>query len=709
MSQNTTKAYVIGIDIGGTFTDAVATDESGRVVAAKAASTPPNFAQGMLDAIREVAQELALTPHELLKSTRYICHATTSTLNALVTGNVAKVGFLTTKGHADSITIMNTEGRYAGFGPEELQDMVRHQKPLPLVPRHLVREITERIDFNGDVVVALDEAAVRHAVQELLTAGVEAIAVSLLWSFRNPTHERRVRELVHELAPQLYVGISSEVIPRIREYSRAATTIMSAQVGPILRDYLRPLTAELTTLGFNGSLLVMQGTGGSITAHEAPSYAVTTIGSVLTGGVIGCVNMGSLLGHRNIISTDMGGTTFLVGMVVDGVPVKANTTVVNQHTISTPMVRINTIGGGGGAVAWLDDGGNLRVGPRGAGAAPGPAAYALGGTEPTVTDADIILGIINPEFFLGGRKRLDRDLAERAIRTHIAEPLGLSVENAAAAIYAIATAQAADLVRKSVVNAGYDPREFVVYAFGGAAPAHCAAYAAELNAKELVVPLGPTASAFSAYGLAGSNVVLSAEQSNPQNFPPPTALVNDTFQSLEADLRQRLAAQNIPFSHIELTREVDIRYTLQLSEVTTPVSAGDFSDHDVARIGDDFETLYEQLYGKGAGYREAGLQIISYRVFGVGYLPFKPVLPDIERKTTDHIAPKSHRRVLLDITVGWQDTPIYDYADLRAGHELAAPAIIEAPTTTVVVPPGARATVDRLGNLIMRFQAEVTA
>lgn len=702
-------AYVIGIDIGGTFTDAVATDESGRVVAAKAPSTPPNFARGLLDAINEVACAMDLEPRTLLRETRYICHATTSTLNALVTGAVAKVGFLTTKGHADSITIMNTEGRYAGFGPEELQDMVRHTKPPPLVPRRLVREVHERVDYNGDVVVALDESGVRRAVQELIDAGVEAIAVSLLWSFRNSAHERRVRDLIHELAPDLYVGLSSEVMPRIREYSRAATTIMSAQVGPILRDYLKPLRQELRELGFEGSLLVMQGTGGTVTAQDAPTYAVTTVGSVLTGGVIGCVNMGEALGHRNIISTDMGGTTFLVGMVADGIPVKSNVTVVNQHTISTPMVRINTIGGGGGAIAWLDAGGNLRVGPRGAGAAPGPAAYGIGGTEPTVTDADIILGIINPDFFLGGRKRLDRTLAENAIRTRIAEPLGLSVADAAAAIYAIATSQAADLVRKSVVNAGYDPRDFVIYAFGGAAPAHCGAYAAELNAEALVVPLGQTASAFSAYGLAGSNVILSAELSNPQVFPVAAAVVNATFETLEADLKTRLAAQGIPFARIEMSREIDMRYTLQLSEVTTPVPAEYLDADGVERIGVAFETLYEQLYGKGAGYREAGLQIITYRVFAVGHMPFKPVLPEIPAKTSDVVPAKERRPVLLDLAVGWQDTPIYDYSLLRAGHVLAGPAIVEAPTTTVVVPPGATGSVDALGNMIMRFTRRTAA
>lgn len=330
--------FVIGIDIGGTFTDAFATDTTGRVFAAKSPSTPPDFDHGMLNVIDELAAAVGTSTEDLLADTSYICHGTTATLNALVTGDVAKIGFLTTIGHADSIMIMNLEGRYAGRGSDYVKAMTHSRKPAPLVPHSQIREIVERVDYKGAAVVTLDELQARRAIAELLAEGVEGFAVSLLWSFRNPAHERRLRELIHEAAPDMYVGLSSELSPRIREYARNVTTLMSTQVGPKLRDYLRPLSAELTTRGFSGSLLVMQGSGGAIGAADAPNRAITTIGSVLTGGLVGCRNLGAQLGHRNIISTDIGGTTFLVGMIVDGEPVKSTSTVLNQYTISTPMV-----------------------------------------------------------------------------------------------------------------------------------------------------------------------------------------------------------------------------------------------------------------------------------------------------------------------------------------------------------------------------------
>lgn len=450
-------SWVIGVDTGGTFTDAFAADGSGRVASAKTPSTPPDFAQGFMSTIEELASDLGLHVREFLSDTDYVVHGTTTTLNALVTGDVAQVGFLTTRGHADSISIMNLEGRYAGLGADEIQNMARTNKPPALVPRHRVRELDERVDYKGSEVVPLDEQGARTAIRELIDDGVEAIAVSLLWAFANPVHEQRLRELVHEFDPDLFVALSSEVSPRIREYARSATTIMSTQVGPRLRRYLAPLEASLQERGFRGALLVMQGSGGCVTALDAPTHAITTIGSVLTGGIIGCTRLADALEHRNVISTDMGGTTFLVGLVRDGQPVTTTGTVLNQYSISTPMVDVHTIGAGGGAVAWVDAGGNLHVGPRSAGARPGPACYGDGGSEPTVTDVDVLLGIVNPDNFLGGRKKLHVDLAEAAVRRDIAEPLGLTVEDAAAAVYAIQNAQTADLVRRWSSTRGRTP------------------------------------------------------------------------------------------------------------------------------------------------------------------------------------------------------------------------------------------------------------
>jgi N-methylhydantoinase A len=698
-------SYIIGVDIGGTFTDSFAADESGRAVSAKTPSTPPDFARGVVNALTELAGELGHTLQEMLEQTAYISHGTTAALNALVTGNTASVGFITTKGHRDSIYIMNLEGRYAGLGPEQIQDVVMTKKPQPLLPKRRAKEVTERIDLNGHVVVPLNEEETRRVIAELLADDVEAIAVSLLWSFRNPAHELRVRELIREQDSDIYVALSCEVNPRIREYSRNSTTIMSTQVGPTLRNYLAPLSASLKADGLKGPLLVMQGSGGTVSAADAPKYAITTIGSVLTGGVIGAMRLGERLGHKNIISTDVGGTTFLVGLVVGGQPVFSTSTVINQYSINVPMVKVTAIGSGGGAIAWIDHGGNLQVGPDSAGAVPGPACYGQGGEDPTNTDADLVLGILNDKYFLGGRKRLDKSLAKRALKDKIGEALGMTVEEAAAAVFAIQNAQTADLVRKVVVESGYDPREFAMYAFGGAGPVHCFAYGADLGVPEIVVPLGSTIAGFSAYGLATSDVVLTAELSDPATYPVDGVRVTGNFERLEGDVVTRLGEQGINFASIDLRRELDVRYSLQIAEVPTPVKLGALTDEDVADVVSDFEARYAQLYGKGAGFREAGFQFITYRVYGTGRLPFKQELPEVApsagRRVADAI--KERRPVFIDMTKGFVDTAIYDYSMLGSGHVVEGPAVVEARSTTVVVPANANGTIDLLGNLIIRY------
>ncbi|WP_412520966.1 hydantoinase/oxoprolinase family protein [Actinomadura madurae] len=695
-------AYVIGIDVGGTFTDAVLADESGDIVAAKAPSTPPDYSAGVLDVLASLSEQLGTTVEDVLADTHHIAHGTTSSLNALVMGNVPTVGFVTTRGHRDSIYIMNVEGRYLGGSPDQLQNVLGQTKPPGLVPKRHAWEVNERIDRDGRVVVPLDEEDVRRAVRALLDDGVRAIAVSLLWSFRNPSHERRIREIVHELDPDVFVSLSSEVSPRIREFARNATTIMSTQVGPGLRDYLSNLEDKLRRRGLTGPLLVMQSNGGAVAAREAPAAAISTVGSVLTGGIVGSVSLGRQLGHRNIISTDVGGTTFLVGLVVDGEPTRASTTIINHHPINVPTLEVHAIGSGGGAIAWIDPGGNLQVGPRSAQAVPGPACYGQGGTEPTNTDANLVLGILTERGLLGGRRALDLEAAREAIRTRVAEPLGLSVEDAAAAIHAIQNAQTGDLLRKVVVEAGHDPREFVLYAFGGAGPAHCAGYAAELGVGQVVVPLGQVASAFSAYGLVASDLALAAELSDPSPFPMDPAAVEKNFAQLESQVREGLARQKVRFADVRLYREIDMRYSMQLAELAVPVDDGPVDEGRIAAVAARFERRYAELYGEGSGFREAGMQAITYRVRAVGVLPFSPALPAVAPADgPDPAAARVGSRPIRLGAGGYVDTAVYDYAALGAGHRITGPAIVEVPTTTVVVPAGTAGTVDGLGNLTM--------
>lgn len=693
-------SYVIGVDVGGTFTDAVVADEDGHVVGAKAPSTPADYAVGVLEAIGYLAEQLGRTPQELLSSTEYIAHGTTSSINALITGNVDPVGLITTKGHGDSLLIMNVEGRYLGSAE---QDLLHTAKPASLVPKSRILEVTERIDQAGDVLVPLDEDEVRAAVARLIEQGVSAIAVSMLWAFQNPVHERRVRDIVAELAPEMFVALSSEVSPRIREFARTATTVMSTQLGPPLRRYLEPLQANLRQLDMRGPLLIMQSSGGTISADEAPGSAITTVGSVLSGGVIGAARLAEQLGHRNVVTTDVGGTTFLVGMVVDGEPVRSSTTILNQHPINVPTINVSAIGSGGGAIAWLDNGGNLRVGPKSAAAVPGPAAYDTGGTDPTVTDADIVLGIINPDNFLGGRRKLRRDLSEKALADKIGKPLKLSVEEAAAAVFEVQNAQTADLARKAVVESGHDPREFVVYAFGGAGPIHAFAYAAELGSPELVVPLGAAASGFSAYGLAASDVVVNVELSDPAPYPIDPARIRSNYERLEEQAGQALQRQGVGYSSIDLVREFDARYTAQMFEVTVSAPGGSVDAAYAAGMAEAFEQRYAELFGEGSGFAAAGFQFITYRVRGVGRLPFRPHLPphSADRSSDASAAISGRRPVLLDIKRGFVDTTIYDYSLLRSGHVIPGPAIIEVPTTTVAIPADIDARIDELGNVRM--------
>ncbi|GAA4787094.1 hydantoinase/oxoprolinase family protein [Actinomycetospora chlora] len=690
-------AFVIGVDVGGTFTDAVLDDDSGSVIAAKAPSTPPDYSRGVLDVLELLAEQLGRSVEEMLADTHHIAHGTTSSLNALVQRAVPDVGFLTTKGHRDSIFIMNVEGRYLGRSPHELQHVLAQDKDHYLLPKRHALEVTERVDRDGNVVVALDEDEVRDRVATLRSEGIRAIAVSLLWAFRNPVHERRIREIVAEIDPDIYVALSSEVSPRIREFARNSTTIMSTQVGPGLRDYLATLESSLEQKGLAGPLLVMQSNGGAVAAGEAPQQAISTVGSVLTGGVVGSVQLGQKLGHRNIISTDVGGTTFLVGLIVDGEPERDTTTVINHHPINVPTLKVHAIGSGGGAIAWVDAGGNLRIGPHSAQAVPGPACYDQGGTEPTNTDANLVLGIL-PTGLLGGRKALDVERAREAIKTKVADPLGLSVEDAAAAVHAAQNAQTGDLLRKSVVEAGHDPREFVLYAFGGSGPAFCAKYATHLGVDEVVVPLGPVASAFSAYGLAASDIALAQELSDPAQLPVDAVRPEKNFAQLEDQVRQGLDRQGLAFDRVEIVREIDMRYAMQLAEVTVPVPDGPLDEAALDTAAQRFEQRYADLYGQGTGFSAAGIQAITYRVRGRGVLPFSPELPPLDRATGDPEA-RTSRPVYLEIGQGFVDTPIYDYTTLRAGHVIAGPAVIEVPTTTVVVPDGRTGTVDELGNL----------
>ncbi|MCL6593608.1 MAG: hydantoinase/oxoprolinase family protein, partial [Alicyclobacillus sp.] len=427
-----THPYFIATDTGGTFVDLVICDETGEYAFTKVPSTPQDPPAGIVAGIAELAKLTGLELTALLAATQRLFNGTTVTTNAMLEGKGARTGLLITKGFEDTLVIARVLGRTAGLEEDRLLDYRHTDPPLPVIPREWVRGVTERMDAAGDVVVPLRLDEARQAVQELVQQGIEALAVCLLWSFRNPQHEQQIVRMVRAEFPQLQVVASSELVPILREFERANTTAVNAYLRPIFHRYADGLQRRLHTAGYPHEPLIMQSIGGLAPADEIKETPITTLLSGPVGGVMASVKLGELLGKSHLITTDMGGTSFDVGLVVAGQPLKTPLTLIGRQMVAIPTVDIVTVGAGGGSVAWLNEVGTLQVGPASMGARPGPACYGKGGTIPTVTDADVVLGYIHPDFFLGGRMRIQPDLAAAAIRTYVADPMGMDVVEAAA-------------------------------------------------------------------------------------------------------------------------------------------------------------------------------------------------------------------------------------------------------------------------------------
>ena len=514
--------YYIGVDGGGTFTDCAAMDDAGRLYFAKAATTKDDFAVGMFDALSALAQDCGTDVPDLIASTERFSLGTTVGTNLLVERRGARTGLLATAGHGDSILIMRGTGRTAGLELDMLFHPQATQKPVPLVPRGLIREIDERIDCSGREIVPLDEAMVEAAARSLVEeAGVKAIAIAFLWSFKNPAHELRALEIIREVFPDVYVSCSHQIAPRMGEYERTVATVMNSYIAPASAAYFRRAADRLKDAGLRHPLLIMQVSGGVLPANKAVETPLTSLGSGPVGGIMGSLSLARQLGHSHIIATDMGGTSFEVGLIIDGEPLVGEEHIIDQYRYKLPQLETTSIACGGGSLARVDPHSrSVRVGPESAGASPGPVCYGRGGTEPTVTDADVVLGLLSADGFLGGRMPLDREAALAAMAA-LGERVGLSADETAAGILRINNARAAELIRQQTVVRGYDPRDFVVYAYGGAGPLHAFAYAKELGVKGVVVPLGNGASTLSAYGCSTSNLVLNVEKEGLYLRPPP--------------------------------------------------------------------------------------------------------------------------------------------------------------------------------------------
>lgn len=700
-----TDTLYVGVDTGGTFTDVVVMDADGKVITNKAPTTPAALEEGVLSALKLIADERGESLRDMLGQVASLGHGTTQATNALIERGGTTTGLLTTRGFGDTLLVQRLMGFTAGVPSEMLGDFSTRSYPDPIVPRALIAEVPERVDHVGDVLLPLDEEASRNQVRRLLAAGAEAFAVSLLWSFRNPTHEQRLAEIVaEESGPGTYVSLSSVINPMLGEYERTATTVLNSYLGPTVQRYLERLEATLRDAGLTGRFSVLNSIGGVMSAREAANRAVLLLSSGPTGGVLGSHFLARELGHSNVITTDMGGTSFDVGLVVADRPVVSQVSEVAQYHVATPMVDITAIGAGGGSIAEVVSG-ELRVGPKSAGAFPGPISYGRGGTHVTVTDADVVLGVIDPDAFLGGRMSLDKEAAERAIQEQIAGPLGMSVEEAAAGIKRIVDSRMADTLRELTVGHGHDPRDFVIYAYGGAGPMHCSGFGAELGVGQILVPA--TSMAHSAYGALAADIQHSAERSisfssvagNPSpadDFDP--ANLSAAFADLESQATSRLRADGIPSEEMQLARSVDMRYRMQTHELIVPVLEPLVTRADVEHLVQRFERIYEETYGRGAGFREAGIEITTFRVTGTGRTP-KPSFAELP-ETNSANGVRRHRRIYDVDAERWRDTAVVGWDELGR-QRLIGPAVIEHPTTTVYVGGTQSVAKDHIGNLVI--------
>lgn len=689
--------YIVAVDSGGTFSDCVIIDGAGRVTTGKAPSTPDDFSLGVLDSVEAAASEIGATAADVLSDAVMFAHGTTVATNALLERKGSPSGLITTRGHEDAILIGLIRQKVAGLTEDEMTQVSRLKKPVPVIPRQMIAGVHERMDSKGAVVVPLNQDSLEKAVAGLMARGAQSIGVSLLWSFLNPAHEHAIGAYIRERHPSIPVTLSSDLAPVIREYERGITVAINAYLVGRTGQYLGRLVERVRDAGYKRQALVMQSSGGLTSIEHARQRAVNLITSGPAGGVIAARSLAARLGHDNVITTDVGGTSFDVGLIVGGQPQFAEQPVFDRFQLVAPMIDVATIGAGGGSIAWVEpETGLLRVGPESAGALPGPVCYGRGGDRPTVTDADVVLGRVNPEYFLGGRSRLDAAAAARAIETRIAEPLAMSVTEAALAIVRIAEAHMADLVRRVSVERGFDPRRFYIYAFGGAGPAHAAAYGAGLGAKAVVVPA--MASEFSAFGIATSDLMAVAEISEPSNAPFDAGRIEDIFAELEGRAAKELAANGVPTDAVTYERYMRLRYRGQVNELRTPVPPLDGTDGPVIEA---FESLYEARFGKGAGYRRVGIQALTYMVHASGVLGAPTIEPTRRGRAQPVKAALAGRRAVVFAAGGAVETPVLRSRHLRHGNRIEGPAIIEAPTTTIVVPPDHEATVDAYGNIAM--------
>jgi N-methylhydantoinase A len=682
-------AWRIGVDIGGTFTDvALVEEESGRIGIIKLPTTPHDLTNGVIEAIRHGLAQEGVNPAEVA----VLAHATTIVTNALLEKKGAKAGFITTRGFRDVLELRRSSRA-------DLYDLFQ-DAPAVLVPRRWRYEITERVDAQGQVVTPIDEREIDDLIAAIRDAGLETVGVSLLFSFLNDAHERRLGERLRRALPCLCVYLSSEVLPEIREFERGSTTAVCACVGPLLTSYLERLQEAVSALGLP-QLYVMGSNGGVFDIAEGLRMPAMAIESGPAAGVIAAALAGKELGLADLISFDMGGTTAKASLIAGGeIAVTAEYEVGGGgaakrwlqgtgHPVRVPVIDLVEVSAGGGSIAWIDPGGALKLGPHSAGADPGPAAYGKGGREPTVSDADVVLGYLDREALLGGALAIDSAAAEAAIRERVGNPLGLGVIDAAAAMVEIVNSNMAEALRIVSIERGHDPREFALIAFGGAGPVHAAALADELHIPEVIVP--PAPGAFSALGLVATDLKRDYSRTLYADLATlDPARVAELLDQMEEPATDMLEAAGIPPERRTLVRAADVRYRRQAYELTVPIVDGPITRAALDRLAAAFHEKHRQTYDHD-NPGEA-VQLVNLRLTAIGRMP--------SLSLTHRPDPSAARRRLREVwfrETGLAPCPVHWRDGLSAGEALVGPVIVEAADSTIVVPPAWIAAVDSRG------------
>ncbi len=685
-------SFKIGVDVGGTFTDLSLYSQDGALQTFKTLSTPDDPSIGVLDGLQLIAEAKGLTVEALAEQTATIVHGTTVTTNAVLTRGGAKCGLLTTKGVRDALEMRR--------GIRERQYDNRYPNVVPLVPRRLRLPIDERLDFRGEPIAHLPAQEVREAAELLKGEGVEAVAICFMNAFANPAHERAAAEIAREVLGSVHLSVSSQVLPTIRFYDRVSTTVLDAYVGPVLKRYLEALTGRLSSIGFAGVLLIMQSSGGVASPESTASQPAMTLLSGPAAGPRAAASYARALDSEDCTVVDMGGTSFDASLVEKGAAALNKEGDIERLRIALPMLEITTIGAGGGSVGWLDEGGLLRMGPESAGAQPGPACYGRGGEKPTCTDADLVLGYLDPERFAGGKLKLDVERARDAIRVHLAEPLGLDLIEAAAGMYRVINSNMAHGVREITVKRGLDPREFPMVVAGGAGALHACMIGSELQIPTLLVP--PTASTLCATGMLLCDLQHDYVRSRigPLSMIEPTelrALVDEMAAAGRSQLEGEGAAD------CELHVSLDLRYLKQYHEVTVPIALADLERGDIAALAEAFHSEHDRLYGYQLEDEEVDLELINVRVRALGRTE-QPSLGALATGSAEppSVARQGERQAYVPERGKLEPVAVYDGHALLAGNQIVGPALIERVDTTIFVSAGYDATVDSVGSVVLR-------